>query len=527
MVPATAVRLLRSRSALVAAVAVAATWPTIAAVFLFDDESVVRDNPLLATGGLRDFFGGNLFGRAGADLLFRPLWLVSLRIDRALFGNHALPMHAVNVALHAVAAVLLWRLLRRLVDEHVALVGALLFAAHPVHLDAVAFLVNRSELLAFVFVALAALALARDPAWRAWLRGDEPTPSSPSHRPSHRALVAAAALFAALLCKETAAGALCALAVVALLRAAERRPPPAAIVWPAVAFVAYLIARRLALGAFAGAASAAWITDRRAAVLVPTVARIFADYVRLAVAPYPLRVDYSDYAVSASAVEPRALAAYALHAALLGVALWQRRRRSWLTLAIAGFYAALLPVSHVVPFREIEAERFLYLPSAFACALAARLLPRRAGALAVALYGLVCLSEALHYHSAVALWSTMAARSPDNARAQYNLGTAELEAARCDLAVAPLERAVALAPGYAKAWTNLGECLVAVGDDTRAGAALETAARLDDGNARAHRNLAVFRALHGDRAGARRELDRARALAPDDARNATVQKLIE
>jgi tetratricopeptide (TPR) repeat protein len=249
--------------------------------------------------------------------------------------------------------------------------------------------------------------------------------------------------------------------------------------------------------------------------------------VRLTVAPYPLHVDYSDYDVSSGPADVRALLGYALHAALLALAVVQRRRRPWLAIAIVGFYAALLPVSHVVPFREIEAERFLYLPSAFACALGARLLPRRAGALAVALYGVVCLAEALHYRSAAALWGTMVARSPGNARAQYNLGTAELEARRCDLAVAHLERTVALAPGYAAAWTNLGECYVALGDDTRAGAALETAARLDEGNARAHRNLAVFRALHGDRAGAKRELDWARSLAPDDTRNGMVQKLID
>jgi protein O-mannosyl-transferase len=490
---------------------------------------VVRDNPLLAAGPLRAFFGGNLFGAPGADLLFRPMWLLSLKLDRALFGTHALPMHAVNVALHAVAALLLYRLLLRLVDDDgVALVGALLFAVHPVHLDAVAFLVNRSELLAFVGLALAMLALLRDPAWRAWLRGEPtPTPSSPRWP-----LVAAAAAFAAaLLAKETAAGALPVLALVAALRARRGlRPPPTVLAGLALfvaVFAGYLVARHAALGALTGTSAAAWIQDRRAAVLVPTVARIFADYVRLMVAPYPLRVDYSDFVVSGGPLDPRALAAYALHAALFALGVFWLRRRRNAALALFAFYAALVPVSHLFPFREIEAERFLYLPSAFACALGAALLPRRAGALAVVLYGLLCFTEALHFHSAEALWATMVERSPRSARAHYNLGTAELEAGRCDLAVARFERALTLAPNYARAWTNLGECLVALGSSTRAGEALATAARLDDGNPRAHRNLAVFRALHGDVAGARRELDRARALAPDEARDATVQKLID
>src|SRR5947207_13908449 len=95
--------------AIAAAAALAVAWPTVAGVFLFDDAPVVRDNALVAAGRIGAFFGGNVFGGADGDLLFRPLLLVSLWIDRALFGLHAAPMHAVNVALHAAAAALLLR----------------------------------------------------------------------------------------------------------------------------------------------------------------------------------------------------------------------------------------------------------------------------------------------------------------------------------------------------------------------------------------------------------------------------------
>lgn len=520
-------------SPVIVAAAVAALWPTLSGVFLFDDEPVVRDNPLLSAGHLADFFRGNVFGAAGADLLFRPLLLVSLRIDRVLFGNHALPMHAVDLALHALAALLLFRVLRQLADDAgAALAAALLFAVHPVHLDAVAFIVNRSEILALIFLLLGVLMLLGDPEWRAFLRGERrpPPPSPPTRAPRWPVVAAALALAAALLTKETAAGALAVAALLVLVRAQQRlRPPPRVrhgLALFALAAVGYLIARRLALGALTTSVATAWIQDRRAAVLIPTVSRIFADYLRLVVVPWPLRVDYSDFVLSSRLLDPPALAAYALHAALLGLAVVLLRRRPNLALCIFGFYAALLPVSHLLPFREIEAERFLYLPSVLACGLVAQLPLRRATWLVVALYGLVCLSEAMHFHSAEALWSTMVERSPRNARALYNLGTAEFEAGRCDLAVPRFEAALALVPGYARAWTNLGECRVALGDDARAREALVTAARLDDGNARAHRNLAVFWALHGEPDAARRELTRARALAPDDARNAFVERLI-
>jgi tetratricopeptide (TPR) repeat protein len=521
----------RFRALVVAAAALAVMWPTIAGVFLFDDAPVVRDNPLLAAPSLRAFFGGNVFGSADGDLLFRPLLLCSLAVDRALLGNHALAMHAVNVLLHALASALVFAVLAALVDDaRRALAAALLFAVHPVHLDAVAFIVNRSELLALAFGAVAARCLVADAGWRAWLR-DEPAAAGAAPRWSAIA-AAALALGAALLCKETAAGLLAAAAVLAIVRVASGRRMPASVVAGfaafAVVFTAYAIARRHALGGFGGDAAAAWIADRRAAVLVPTVARIFADYVRLVVAPLSLRVDYSDYAISTTLFDPRALVAYTVHAAVAAAAVvaWRRGRRD-VTTCIAAFYAALLPVSHLVPFREILAERFLYIPSVFACALAACVRPRRAVWLVVALYGLVTLAEATHFHSGEALWTTMVERAPQSARAQYNLGTVELEAGRCDRALPHFETAVQLLPAYAHAWTNLGECRVAVGDDARAGDALATAARLDGGNPRAWRNLARWRALHGDPAGARDALGPARSLAPDAPQNRELEQMIE
>src|SRR5262249_54536899 len=161
------------------------------------------------------------------------------------------------------------------------------------------------------------------------------------------------------------------------------------------------------------------------------------------------------------------------------------------------------------------------------CGLLAAAPPRRASWLMVPLFGVLCLAESTHFHSAEALWSTMVARDPDNPRAHYNLGTAMMESERCDRALPHFDEAVRLLPGYAKAWANLGRCRVAVGDSAGARDALVNAARLDDQNPRARRNLAVFLALHGEREAARAELDRARNLSPDDAENLRVEKLIE
>ena len=496
---------------LVAVAAIAVLWPTVADVFIYDDAPVVRDNALLAAGHLKAFFGGNVFGTSNGDLLFRPLLLVSLWIDRALLGNRAWPMHAVNVLLHAFTAALFFSLLRRLVaDTRRAFAAALLFAVHPIHLDAVAFIINRSEIFALSMLLLAArFLMAEVGRWRY--------------------VAAALAVLAALLCKETAAGGIAALALAVVLSPELRRRR--ALAWglfaAVIAFIAYALARQSALGSFASNAGDAWIGDRRPGILVPTVARVFVSYLRLIVWPW-IRIDYSDYQISTSFADPRAIASYALHAAILVVAvLLVRRGRRAAAFCILGFYAALLPVSHLFPFREILAERFLYIPSAFACAALVFLPARRPVFLVIGLYALVCLAQATYFHSPVELWSRVIERAPTSARAHYNLGTTWFEMNRCDIALPLFENAVKLEPAHAHAWTNLGECRVALGDNAGARPALETAARLDITNPRAFRNLAVWRALNGDPNGAREALERARQLSPNAPENSAVQRLID
>lgn len=154
--------------AAVAAIAAVAFWPPAAAGFFFDDVPSVTDNAALAAG---DWWGA-AFGADHAPIAGRPLVCATFALDLAWWGPRAWPMRIENLLLHVVNALLVLVCLRGALrspnlgsrfDEARAtrLAGsvALLFAAHPLATDAVAYVTQRTTLMAATcfLVGLAAL----------------------------------------------------------------------------------------------------------------------------------------------------------------------------------------------------------------------------------------------------------------------------------------------------------------------------------------------------------------------------------
>ncbi len=83
----------------------------------------------------------------GVDILYRPLTQLSFALQYAIHADRVWMFHAVNVILHMAVCALVAEIARRMGGIKVAWVAGLLFAAHPVHVEAVANLVGRSELL--------------------------------------------------------------------------------------------------------------------------------------------------------------------------------------------------------------------------------------------------------------------------------------------------------------------------------------------------------------------------------------------
>ena len=257
----------------VAVCAVLVYLTALANRFALDDNPVVRFNTLVLdwSGVWRAFISPYWPPELGGGM-YRPLPLASYALDWR-FGSPAW-FHAVNVLWHAGASVAVALLARRWAGDGGALAAGLIFAVHPVHVEAVANLVGRTELMAALFGVLAVYAaLARDSV--GWC---------------------AAALAAGLLCKENAAvvPALIGSAWAAGLdRPSRRRMTVYAASWVVVG-AAYLVVRWLVLrheSAFVNGAPI-FIGASPLEIRLTAVAA-FADFARLLVLPLHLRVDYS------------------------------------------------------------------------------------------------------------------------------------------------------------------------------------------------------------------------------------------
>lgn len=140
---------------LIVAAALAVHIPAMSAGFIWDDDSFLTANPLIHdSNGLRKFW----FTTQGED--YFPLTYSMLWFEWRMWRMNAPGYHVVNILLHAGAALLLWRVLKRL-NVPAPWLGGLLFAIHPVATSSVAWIAERKNTLSMVFYLASIVAYLR------------------------------------------------------------------------------------------------------------------------------------------------------------------------------------------------------------------------------------------------------------------------------------------------------------------------------------------------------------------------------
>jgi hypothetical protein len=318
--------------------------------FAMDDLYIIVWNPLVhSVQGVWRAFGGPYWPPDLGGQMYRPLPLATFAVDWTIAHGHPVWFHAMNLLWHAGVAVAVAALARRWADWTAALAAGLVFAVHPVHVEAVANVIGLAELMAAAGVCLAVYA--------AVVRQD--------------VLLSGAALLLGLLSKENAvvAPALIGWAWIVGLpaRPTSRRMLAFAASWVVIAAV-YLAVRGLVLHPYARlhAIAPVFLGESAFAGRLTAIAAL-GDVLRLLVFPLTLRVDYSpaERTIVRSLLDGRfliGLACVAVWAGLLVIA-WRRQRRleayglGWIAIAF-------LPVSNLLfSTGVLLAERTLYLPS--------------------------------------------------------------------------------------------------------------------------------------------------------------------
>ncbi|MEP4077361.1 tetratricopeptide repeat protein [Haloferula sp.] len=137
----------------------------------YDDNVYFTENPQVQVGLTPDSVRWS-FGIHGPSMWVPLTWL-SHQTMVTLFGNGPAPHHLLNLILHAANAVLLFVLLQRLTEARGrSFAVAILFAIHPIHVESVAWITERKDVLSLCFCLLALLAYeryARTNNWRWFL----------------------------------------------------------------------------------------------------------------------------------------------------------------------------------------------------------------------------------------------------------------------------------------------------------------------------------------------------------------------
>uniref|UniRef100_A0AAR2JB54 dolichyl-phosphate-mannose--protein mannosyltransferase n=1 Tax=Pygocentrus nattereri TaxID=42514 RepID=A0AAR2JB54_PYGNA len=136
--------------------------------FVHDDVWAIVNNPDVRPGSsLRSIFTDDFWGKRMADNTshksYRPLCILTFKLNIVLGGMTPFYFHVVNVCLHCVVTVLLMHTCERYVfkNSRLAFLTALLFAVHPIHTEAVSGIVGRADVLASMLFLLAFLSYIR------------------------------------------------------------------------------------------------------------------------------------------------------------------------------------------------------------------------------------------------------------------------------------------------------------------------------------------------------------------------------
>jgi tetratricopeptide (TPR) repeat protein len=451
-----------------------------------DDPGYVAENEQVLSGltleGLRWAATTTAMGN------WHPLTWLSLMLDAEIGGPAPAIFHLTNVLLHAANTLLLFGLLERATgDRWPSVFVAALFAVHPLHVESVAWVAERKDVLSTLFWLLATLAYVR------WVE-----------RPSAgRYALVLAALAAGLAAKPM----LVTLPITLLLLDA----------WPLASSPGRTLRRRAAekLPLFvlsaAAAALALWAQARTGAVapveaypLGTRVANAVVASVRYACDlfwPAGLAVPYP---YDAAGLTPlRVGASAALLAAVTALALTQARRRPYLLVGWLWYLVTLAPVIGLVQVGEQgRADRYTYVPliglfvmiawstsdSPLARhALAVRRVLAAAGAAAVALLAALAWVQTSHWRNSETLFTHALRVTEDNKTAHQALGLVLHRRGALEEAMAHYREALRISPTSVESHRNLA---AALGEAGRHAEALEhhrAAVRLapDDDDARA------------------------------------------
>jgi len=129
-------------------------FPTLKVGFLVDDHKVIETNlnRTWSINVIKEDFSSNVFKDPKEASYYRPLMMMSHRLDYSIWGDRTFGHHLTNLLFHLGTVLLLFALIRHLgFSDFVALLASSLFAVHPMAIDLFLVVSSRGEQMSFFF----------------------------------------------------------------------------------------------------------------------------------------------------------------------------------------------------------------------------------------------------------------------------------------------------------------------------------------------------------------------------------------
>ena len=505
--------------AVICALLVAATLAVYAQTFRFDyvaydDDQFVTDNAMVKAGlSGAGFFWALTTSRAAN---WNPLTWLSYELDNQIFGLQPGPEHAVNVALHLASTLLLFFVLLRMTGRTwpCAIVAAI-FALHPQHVESVAWIAERKDVLSTLLAMVVLLLYVRY----------AKVPSLGRYLPM------AFAFAAALLAKPMVVT----LPFVLLLFDFW---PLGRFTWPPDRrkLGRLVLEKTPLLGMSAMVSIATYIVQKQNGAMpdyMPLTERLakatvsYVLYLSKAIWPVDLAVFYPYTPYGAAAVLASALLLGGITALVFAWA----RRSPWLVVGWLWFIGTLVPVIGIVQVgAQAIADRYAYFPMiglaiavVWTVAEAVKMRPvlqrpaNAFAAVALLVFAVGAHAQAGYWKDSHTLFAHALAVTRDNYTMQGNMGIVLGREGRSREAVEYFRKAIAMRPAGAEAYAYLGRELLKSGTPQEAAEPLERAVQLNPRMQEAQADLGVTLMAKGNLAGAREHVEEALRLDPTDA----------
>ena len=432
--------------------------------FVYDDEFLIQENSLIKSSTFKpELFTKNIgFGSGRKSNFYRPLQILSYKLDYYFWRLNPKGYHITNILLHILVALSVYFLLKLILrDGIIAFLTALIFVSHPVHTEAVTYISGRADPLAALFFIWAFYFHVR-------------------YQKASKKVFYILSIFSFILALFSRENALVFLFVLIMYDYVLTRKKDRHLknYIPFILFsLLYLFLRIkiLAVPTTAKQYVSTTLIER-----IPGIFSSITEYLRILIFPVDLHMEYIMRLYPFFNV--KTILGVIIAAVSIIFALTSIKKRPIISFAIFWFWINFIPASNIFPLKAFMAEHWLYLPSIGFFLLLSYLIkkPLLSEHRQIRLVAIVLLISGLSFYSALTVYQnrfwkdpiTFYERtlkfSPQSSRLHNSLGGEYFYRGEYEKAKQEFKKAIEIKPTHADAYNNLGTTYLSLGQPEKA-----------------------------------------------------------